>query len=100
MLRYEDQERITFQELFSHQFFKKKLEIDLKKIQNKIKGGKDIIKRRAYSEEHKKNETEIENNQNFLEENEENIDMDQKFCNFLIEIRNSHKKKKKSEIFG
>lgn len=100
MLKFDDDERMTFEELYSHEFFKKELKADLQKTNA-------IIKReRELSEiEKKKKQFKMDNSKKGIAESDKplwkkeeiqkvapsstvNVDkIDKKFCKFLESIR-------------
>ena len=107
MLKFEDDERMTFEELYSHEFFKKELKTDLQKVKTSFEREKELLEI-----EKKKNQFILNNpneKQKGIAESDKplwkkedipkieplsHVDVDkidQKFCIFLESIRNPNK---------
>ena len=106
MLRFKETERMSFEELFSHPFFKTQLEEDLKKVIKKMKA--DAMRQLALSNDNrrlvksddpnsKKYEPEIEKVDPYSQQYDCNK-MEKEFCSFLENIRNPPKIKNLNNI--
>ena len=96
MLKFEDDKRMTFEKLFSHEFFQKELEADLQKIKLRMMKSETKKSKRPVSLENPKGLAESDS-PSFKKEKIDktqplsHIDVDKidkKFCKFLNSIRN------------